>query len=219
MLNITKNMGLSNMIKEGKWFCAIEGIAFAERIYNFYFEEYDCIPQNKRIGDLKMSVVQYHLFCDFEGYPIKRNKFKYFNAAYCSPMSVKLEKVLRKSVCNYPKEYASFIKSLKKTKEIKGSVVLNYIFNERDKDKVICGINAIHKKLPSKFTYVDLKKIAEENQWIIDMNNITDDVFEGQIYIRIFLGYKFGDNIGKNILFNELNFEIRENLHIVENLQ
>lgn len=55
-------MGLGNMIKEGKWFCAIEGIAFAERIYNFYFEEYDQIPQNKRIGDLKMSVVQYHLF-------------------------------------------------------------------------------------------------------------------------------------------------------------
>lgn len=37
-------MGLGNMIKEGKWFCAIEGIAFAERIYNFCFEEYDQIP-------------------------------------------------------------------------------------------------------------------------------------------------------------------------------
>ena len=36
MLNITKSMELSNMIKESEWFCAIEGIAIAERIYNFY---------------------------------------------------------------------------------------------------------------------------------------------------------------------------------------
>lgn len=199
------------MIKEGEWFCAIEGIAFAERTYNnLYFEEFDLIPQNKKIGDLKMSVVQYHLFCDFEGYPIKRNRFKYFNAAYCSPMSVKLENVLKRSICNNPKEYASFIKSLKKTKEIKGSVVLNYIFDEWDKDKVICGINAIQKILPSKFTYIDLKKEVEESQWVINMDNFTDDIFEAQLYIRIFLTYKFGDSIGKNILFNELNFEIRE---------
>ena len=100
MLNITKNMGLSNMIKESEWFCAIEGIAIAERIYNIYFEEYDCIPQNKKIGDLKMSVVQYRLFCDFEGHPIKRNRFKYFNVAYCSPMSIKWKELLRKSICN-----------------------------------------------------------------------------------------------------------------------
>lgn len=32
-------MELSNMIKESEWFCAIEGIAIAERIYNIYFEE------------------------------------------------------------------------------------------------------------------------------------------------------------------------------------
>lgn len=36
MLNITKSMELSNMIKESEWFCAIEGIAIAERIYNIY---------------------------------------------------------------------------------------------------------------------------------------------------------------------------------------
>ena len=29
-------MELSNMIKESEWFCAIEGIAIAERIYNIY---------------------------------------------------------------------------------------------------------------------------------------------------------------------------------------
>ena len=53
------------MIKEGDWFCAIEGLAIADKIYNFYFEEFDKIPQNKVLGDYKMSVIQYRLFCDF----------------------------------------------------------------------------------------------------------------------------------------------------------
>lgn len=112
-------MKSSNAIKEGEWFCAIEGIALAERVYNLYFEEYDRIPQNKKIGDLKMSVVQYRLFCDFEGHPIKRKRFRYFNARYCSPISIKWEKILRKSISDNPKEYASFLKFLKQPKETK----------------------------------------------------------------------------------------------------
>lgn len=202
-------MELSNMIKEGKWFCAIEGIAIADKVYNFYFEEYDSIPQNKKIGDLKMSVVQYRLFCDFEGNPITRNRFKYFNAAYCSPISEKWEKVLKKSICNNPKEYTSFIKSSKKSKGLKGTVILNYVFDERDKDNVICGINIIHKRLPLNFTFLDFKKNAVESHWIINVEKPSDDVFDSQMYIRIFLGYKFGDSFENKILFNELDFEIR----------
>ena len=203
-------MELSNIIKEGECFCAIEGIAIAERIYNFYFEEYDCIPQNKKIGDLKMSVVQYRLFCDFEGRPIRRNRFKYFNAAYCSPMSINWKELLRKSICKNPKEYASFVKSLQKPKEIKGHITLNYVFDEQAKGNVICCINAIREKLPSKFTFLDLQNTAEDNQFVINMNNFTDDTFDAPTYIRIFLIYKFGDSIGKRILFNELDFEIHE---------
>ena len=55
-------MEITNTITEGQWFCAVEGIAIAEKISNVYYEEYDNIPQNKNMGDLKMSVVQYRLF-------------------------------------------------------------------------------------------------------------------------------------------------------------
>lgn len=47
MLNITKSMELSNMIKESEWFCAIEGIAIAERIYNIY-EGVSKLPYSKK---------------------------------------------------------------------------------------------------------------------------------------------------------------------------
>ena len=197
------------MIKEGEWFCAPEGIAIAEKIYDVYFEEYNRVPQNKEIGDLKMSVLQYRLFCDFDGHPIRRNRFKFYNADYCRPMGTKWEKVLRKSICDNPKEYASFVKFLQKPKEIKGHITLDYVFDERDKDNVICGINTIQGKLPSKFTFLDLRNIAEANQFVINMNNFTDDTSDAPTYISIFLIYRFGDSIGKSILFNDLDFEIR----------
>lgn len=58
-------MEVSNWIKEGEWLCAIEGLAIAEKVYDFYFEEYDSIPQDKKIGDYNFSMVQYRLFCDY----------------------------------------------------------------------------------------------------------------------------------------------------------
>ena len=49
-------------IKQGDWFCAIEGLAIADKIFDFYFEDFDKIPQGNKVGDYKMSVVQYWLF-------------------------------------------------------------------------------------------------------------------------------------------------------------
>lgn len=46
----------NNWIKEGEWFCAIEGLAIFDKVYDFYFEEYDRIPQNKKIGDYNRSI-------------------------------------------------------------------------------------------------------------------------------------------------------------------
>lgn len=100
------------------------------------------------MGDLKMSVVQYRLFCDFEGLPLRRNRFKYFNTDYCSPMTEKWERVLRKSISDNPKEYASFMKSLRVPKEVKGCVTLNYVVLEKEKDNVIRSMEN-----PEKFTF------------------------------------------------------------------
>lgn len=196
-------------INEGGWFCAIEGLAIADKIYNFYFEEFDKIPQNKKVGDYKMSVIQYRLFCDFDGKPIRRNRFKIFNADYMSPMTPKLERVLDKSIKEHPKEYASFVKFLKTPKEVKGHVTINYALTERNKKEAIQNLNAIRKELQAKFTFIDLTNVAKDCQCVINLNDVLDDTYDSQLYIRLFLVYKFGDSIGKRILFNDLDFEIK----------
>ncbi|WP_317575508.1 hypothetical protein [Segatella copri] len=196
-------------IKQGDWFCAIEGLAIADKIFYFYFEEFDKIPQNKNVGDYKMSVIQYRLFCDFDGNPIKRNRFKIFNAEYVSPITPKYERVLKKSIKENPKEYASFVKFLKTSKEMKGHVTINYALKEDNKEEVIQNLNTIRGKLHSKFTFIDFVKIKKECQCVINMNNILDDIADTQLYVRIYLIYKFEDSLGKRILFNDLDFEIK----------
>ena len=39
-------MDTDKYIVTGEWFCAIEGIAIAERIHDFYYEEYNHIPED-----------------------------------------------------------------------------------------------------------------------------------------------------------------------------
>lgn len=200
------------MIKEGDWFCAIEGLAIADKIYNFYFEEFDEIPQNKVLGDYKMSVILYRLFCDFDGKPIKRNRFKIYNAEYVSPMTPKYEKILNKSIRENPKDYASFVKFLKISKEMKGHITINYALTGDNKSEAVQNIDAIKEKLHGKFTFLDLIKTADNCQCVFNMNNVLEDIADTPLYVRIFLVYKFGDFCGKRILFNDLDFEIKGNL-------
>lgn len=202
-------MNTGQKIKEGDWFCAIEGLAIADKIYDFYFEEFDKILQGNKVGDYKMSVVQYRLFCDFDGNPIKRNRFKIYNAEYVSPITPKYDRILRKSIKENPKEYASFVKFLKTSKEIKGHVTIIYALKEENKEEVIQKLNTIRGKLHTKFTFIDFVEITKECQCVINMNNILDDIADAQLYVRIYLVYKFGDSLGKRILFNDLDFEIK----------
>lgn len=200
------------MVTEGKWFCAIEGIAIADKIYNFYFEEYSNIPQNKNVGDLDFSVISYRLFCDFDGLPIKRNRFKLFNAEYCTPITAKYKNILRKSIKDHPQEYASFEKFLNTKQVPKGHKILRYALSKDAKNKAIQDLKKIKHLLPPKFTFQDILKAAADTRCIVDLANFVDDTFGIPLSIQIILSYTYGNHIGKRILFNDLDFEIKGNL-------
>ena len=46
-------MDTNKNIVIGEWFCADLGIAIAERIHDFYYEEYNHIPEDKKVTGLK----------------------------------------------------------------------------------------------------------------------------------------------------------------------
>lgn len=202
-------MGKRDFIKEGEWFCAVQGFAIAEKLYNFYFEEYDDIPQNKKVGDYKLSAVKYKLFCDFDGHIIRRNRCKIFNMSWCSPMNAKLKRVLQKSIKDYPKEYTSFVKFLEKPQEMKGWEVLEYEISPDIKIKAIQDLERIKKDLPPKFTFPELTKVAANHGCMIDLTDFLKDTFMVEHYIRITLNYTYGDYAGKRILFHNFDFEIK----------
>lgn len=204
-----ENLGQWNLIKEGEWFCAVQGFAIAEKVYNFYFEEYDCIPKNNKVGDYKLSVVKYKLFCDFDGHLIRRNRCKIFNMSWCSPMEAKLERVLQRSIKDNPKEYASFVKLLEKPQEMKGWELLEYEISSDIKMKAIQDLERIKNDLPPKFTFPELMKVAENHGCVIDLTGFLKDTFMVEHYIRITLNYTYGDYVGKRVLFHNFDFEIK----------
>lgn len=201
-------MEQSKQITTGEWFCAMDGLAIAEKIYTFYYEEYDKIPDGKKVGDFNVSVVEYKLFCDFDGTPIRRNRHKYFNADCCSPIKQKYQKILKKSINDHPKEYASFTKLLKATKEFKDCKWLVYEISPDNIQKVTQDIERIKEALPSKFTFQDVLKVASENNCIIDFTKFESGSYCLEAYLDIMLAYTFGDFEQNKVLFHKFNYKI-----------
>lgn len=202
-------MKSNRLIKEGEWLCAPGGLAVAEKVFNLYFEEYDRIPQNNKIGDYKLSMVQYKLFCDYDGHPRRQNRCKVDNAYSFFPMNAKDKKVLQKSIKDNPKEYASFVKFLEKPLKAKSWEVLNYEIFSDTKMKAIQDLEKIKKDLPPKFTFPELMKVAADHGCVIDLSNFLKDTIMVEHYIRITLNHTYGDCVGKRILFHNFDFEIK----------
>lgn len=200
-------MDINNGIKQGEWFCAEYGIGIAEGFHDFYYEEFSQIPRGKRIGDYELSTVQYKLFCDYDGLPIRRNRLKYENVRGCRPLTAKYEKILNKSIKEHPKEYASFVKFLIVKKIIMECEWFSVSLPKNYEIKAIQDLEVIQKALPPEFTYLDILKVATDNQCVINMNNILEDTYyHPPKYIDILLGYYLGSHVGKRLLFNKMSF-------------
>lgn len=203
---------MSNTIKEGDWFIAVDGLAIAERLFDFYFEEFDDIPEDKNLGDYNFSMVQYRLFCDFDGLPIRRNRCKVFNHRFSRPLDFKYKKVLNKSIKDHPKEYASFVKFLNIKKEFRGWTALTFGLGG-NKDDSIHYLNQIKNELPSVFTFDVFLKVASDNKRVIDMTHHIPNnwPFGIPLYVRISLSYTYGNYFGKRILYDRFEFRVEEN--------
>ena len=207
-LNIINKMDTKKNIVIGKWFCADLGIAIAERIHDFYYEEYDHIPEGKKVGDYEYSAVEYKQFCDYEGKPTRRNRFKECNIHYCDTLNKKWEKVLNNSIKNYPKEYESFKKFLKEPKRTYSDIMVFYEVPEDKKLQVAQDMERIQKSLPEKFTFEDFIKKGEEFQCAINLKTHLGYGEYSPIYLRIMMGYTYGDFAGKRVLFDRFIYKI-----------
>ena len=201
-------MDTKKNIEIGEWFCPYEGIAIAEKKHDFYYEEYDHIPEGKNVGDYNFSMLEYKLFCDYEGKPISRNRFKAFNKDYCTPFNKKWEKVLNNSIKNHPKEYESFQKFLKETKHTYSDKMVFYEVPEDKKFQVAQDMERIQKSLPEKFTFEDFIKKGEEFQCAINLKTHLGYGEYSPIYLHIMMGYTYGDFAGKRVLFDRFIYKI-----------
>lgn len=203
-------MEQNKQIKSGEWFCAIEGIAIAEKIHDFFYEEYDDIPEGKKLGDYKYSMVEYKLFCDFDGRPIKRNRNKIYRKDWCDPIDLKYQRVLNKSIKDNPKEYSSFVKFLNTKKTFGSCKTLYYELSPDNKQKVIQDIERIKCELSPRFTFQDMLKVASKNKSSIDLTRFESNSFCIDIYLEIRMVYVYGDYDKNRLLFQKFEYKICE---------
>lgn len=154
-------------------------------------------------------MVQYKLFCDFDGRPIRRNRCKIDSMHGFGSMNAKDKKVLQRSIKDNPKEYASFVKLLEKSMEANGWKLLEYEIFPDTKMKTIQDLESIKKDLPPKFTFPELMKMAVDHDCVIDLTDFLKNTCMVEHYIRITLDYTYGDCVDKRVLFNRFSYEVK----------
>lgn len=203
-------MDTNNEIVIGGWLCTDEGIGIVERIHHYYYEEFDNIPEDKKLGEHKFSLVEYKTFCYYDGKPIRRNRFKCSNLYYSDPITKKYKNILDKSIKDHPKEYKSFEKFLKEPKHLNDTRMVRYELSEDNKIQVDKVFDKILGALPPKFTFEDVMKKAEEYGCPIDLSKPLISTYFIPQYLLLVMHFTYGEFEGKRILFNRLGYMIRE---------
>ena len=160
-------MDTNKNIVIGEWFCADLGIAIAERFHVYYYEEYNNIPEGKKVGDYRFKTVEYKQFCDYHGKPTRRNRFKECNIEYCDTLDKEWEKVLNDSIKNHPKEYESFKKFLKEVKHTYDDIIVYYEVPEDKKIRPIAHFAGCdHVQIPILTRVSRVSNVSEHKSMV-----------------------------------------------------
>jgi hypothetical protein len=85
------------------------------------------------------------------------------------------------------------------------------VFYEVPEDKklqVAQDMERIQKSLPEKFTFEDFIKKGEEYKCVINLKTHLEYGSYSPIYLRIMMGFTYGDFAGKRVLFDRFVYKI-----------
>ena len=84
-----------------------------------------------------------------------------------------------------------------------------YEVPEDKKLQVAQDMERIQKSLPEKFTFEDFIKKGEEYKCAINLKKPNFEYLMcAPVYLRVIMGYTYGDFAGKRILFDQLVYKI-----------
>jgi hypothetical protein len=84
-----------------------------------------------------------------------------------------------------------------------------YEVPEDKKSQVAQDMERIQKSLPEKFTYEDFINKGEEYKCSINLKKPHFDyLMDAPVYLRVMMGYTYGDFAGKRVLFDRLVYKI-----------
>ncbi len=147
------------MYKTGDWICTNKGIGVLDKFHPKYWAYYHKkIPIECEDHDLECMLASFKLFCDYNGNPIKRNRFSCgLVTPECSINNPSLEDqkmILENAILKYPKEYASFQKFLNNDKNRPGGwdTICYEMRLNTDLEIMMQNLMPIIENVPQKFT-------------------------------------------------------------------
>ena len=208
------------LYKPGDWICTNKGIGVLVKFHPKYWAYYNKkIPIDYDDYDLDCMLASFKLFCDYDGNPIKRNRFSYgLVTPECSINNPSLEDqkiILENAIAKYPKEYKSFQRFLKDQKnEPGGRDTICYEMDlNTDLDVMIQSLTPILENTPRKFTLNQLIEFISERGVTLNKANFYDWGDKWDVpNITFFLYFTIGDFEDNDTLYYRVRIEKRNGL-------
>lgn len=201
-------------MKPGDWISTEDGYAIIDLVHPHYFAKYDCeIPEGAQLGDYNYSMIQYKVYCHFDGKPKRSHRLKSMNMSYVRPLTEEANAILQRSIEEHPKEYAAFLKYLSIKKETRGCEVTGFAISSDDEDqKITESLESVRKKLPQKFSFDDFQKAVKQEGCPIDTEKVVNPYggFTEQRHVQMRFFYTLGDMSMKNTLFHDFLYTIND---------
>ncbi len=98
-------------MKEGDWIDGFEGIGMVVAVYSIVADELHTLYHSEvQIGQHLHDLVQYKMFCDFDGKIRKRRHYLNCNICLCNPICEESKKVLGIAKKEHEKDYEKYQK-------------------------------------------------------------------------------------------------------------
>lgn len=201
-------------MKPGNWIKTEDGYAVIDLVHPHYFAKYDYeIPEGAQQGDYNYSMIQYKVYCNFDGKPRRSHRLKSMNMSYVRPLTEEGNALLQRSIEDHPKEYAAFLKYLSTKKETRSCKVTGFAITSDDDDQKIAeSLESVRKRLPQKFSFDDLQNAVKQEGCPIDTEKVVNPYggFTEQRHVRMEFFYTLGDMSMKNTLFHDFFYTIED---------
>lgn len=208
----------TSIFRPGDWVMVEDEFAVIDSVFDAYFESFDALEDDVKVGDYKHTIIAYHTFCNLQGHVLSsKPKINYLDSCeWIKPLTEDQQALLNGIKAKKP---VAFAKWEAKCKDAIDYISIDIPTEKGQARKALLKLRKAIKQLPDRFTYSDLQRMLDSIPEF-DTESTADSESDAKDYISFELCYILKEQKGKFLFFYKIrNFDCTEDLSSFMNFE